>query len=306
MLVQSQWCPLVTRSFSCHLIQVINMFLRGWISGWSPGKHKWDWKASFGARSAGTCIHSKKCGTNEGPSTHQCQHFHTSHGDTNSSTWRIHAQGTFFWRPELWLPQSLGSTLQLCNRCPQALETTKSPACCEEPWLSRDQESRLPHCLQDKLSASHSHIWWTCAHSLKRVYFAECFDSCRLVFKPGNLCHCRACSQPLLCPQTCLLGIRASPCTAASASTVTAGTAALVFSTDCDPSWVTVNTVIHAGRHEGDIFCWVLTWKLSAFKFVLMGICSECQYQVIEELSPREELITFASFFHTSARLSQP
>lgn len=143
------------------------------------------------------------------PAPTQCQHFHTSHGDTNSSTWRIHAQGAFFWRPELWLPQSLGSILQLCNKCPQALEATKSPACCEEPWLSRDQESRLPHCRQDKLTASPSHIWWTCAQSLKRVCSAECFDSCRLMFKPGNLCHC---SQPLLCPQTCLLGIRVSPC----------------------------------------------------------------------------------------------
>lgn len=40
--------------------------------------------------------------------------------------------------------------------------------------------------------------------------------------------------------------------------------------------------------------------------FVLVGRHNERQHGVIEELSPKEELITSASSFHTSARLDQP
>lgn len=40
--------------------------------------------------------------------------------------------------------------------------------------------------------------------------------------------------------------------------------------------------------------------------FVLVGIHSECQHYVIEELSLQEELIMSAPFLHTSAGLSEP
>lgn len=45
-------------------------------------------------------------------------------------------------------------------------------------------------------------------------------------------------------------------------------------------------------------------WELVTFTFVLVGIGSRCQQGVIEELSPKKELITSAAFFHTSGRLT--
>lgn len=86
------------------------------------------------------------------------------------------------------------------------------------------------------------------------------------------------------------------------ASTITAGTTALVFYR----LWFHLSCSKHChacGESWERCFgYWLGSWQPLC---LCCGVRGKCQHCVIEELSLKEELITSASFFHTSARVGQ-
>lgn len=161
-----------------------------------PRQTRMGLESQFGTRSAGSCVCSKSHGSNEEPSTHNVSipipptvlptlpH--------ERSMLRLISPG----HQSSVSPRALAPSYSSARR-------SKSPGSHQFPSVSETALTQQSPGVQAASqparrggSIPQSDLMYVCPHIIEISVLAECSGSCRLSFKPGNPCHCGACSLP--------------------------------------------------------------------------------------------------------------